>query len=139
VSCGKARQLATGLGLHRYDWILLLDPVPAPQPQCWQALSSSVVDQSRLTLGRRLQSPGLAVETLASDSRGLSLQVGRGRWLLLPDRQAWWAWRRQRRDPVRGVWLGFSPNPRERKQLEAASAPGDWWPQAGSGSGWHQS
>ena len=82
---------------------------------------------------------GLAVETLASDSRGLSLQVGRGRWLLLPDRQAWWAWRRQRRDPVRGVWLGFSPNPRERKQLEAASAPGDWWPQAGSGSGWHQS
>jgi len=139
VSCGKARQLATGLGLHRYDWILLLDPVPAPQPQCWQALSSSVVDQSRLTLGRRLQSPGLAVETLASDSRGLSLQVGRSRWLLLPDRQAWWAWRRQRRDPVRGVWLGFSPNPRERKQLEAASAPGDWWPQAGSGSGWHQS
>ena len=139
ISCGKARQLATGLGIHRYDWILLLDPVPAPQPQCWHALSSSVVDQSDLTLGRRLQSPGLAVETLASDSRGLSLQVGQARWLLLPDRQAWWAWRRQRRDPVRGVWLGFRPNQRERKQLEAASAPGDWWPQDGSGSGWHQS
>ncbi|MFZ9279422.1 MAG: ComEC/Rec2 family competence protein [Vulcanococcus sp.] len=139
ISCRQARRLATGLGVARFDWVLLLDPVPAKEPACWSALSASVVPHGRLLPGRRLQSPGLTVQALAADSRGLRLQVGQARWVLLPDRQAWWSWTRQPKEPVRGVWLGFAPSRRERRQLEASAARGDWWPQAGSGSGWHQS
>jgi len=42
-SCGRARQLATGLGLQRYDWIWISDPVASPGPECWQALSDTVL------------------------------------------------------------------------------------------------
>ncbi len=43
VSCGRARQLATGLGLQRYDWVLVSDPVPSQEPKCWQGLSDTVL------------------------------------------------------------------------------------------------
>ena len=42
-SCGRARQLATGLGLQRYDWVLVSDPVPSQTPECWQGLSDTVI------------------------------------------------------------------------------------------------
>ncbi len=45
-SCSRARQLATGLGLQRYDWVLVTDPVPSPDPHCWQGLAATVIAAS---------------------------------------------------------------------------------------------
>ena len=42
-SCGRARQLATALGLQRYDWVLVSDPVAAMEPECWQSISDTVI------------------------------------------------------------------------------------------------
>ena len=42
-SCGRARQLATGLGLQRYDWVFLSDPVAPKEPGCWQEVSDTVI------------------------------------------------------------------------------------------------
>jgi competence protein ComEC len=42
-SCGRARQLATGLGLQRYDWILVSDPVASLEPECWQEMGHTVI------------------------------------------------------------------------------------------------
>jgi competence protein ComEC len=144
LSCGRARQLALGLGVQRYDWILLLDPVAPERPACWQALTPSLLspqdDSPPLGPGRRLASPGLAVTALAGDSRALLLQAGRWRWALLPDRQAWWSWSRSDRAaaPVDGLWLGFRPDAGERRRLPALPAARVWWPAAGSDSGWRQ-
>jgi len=57
---------------------------------------------------------------------------------VLPDRQAWWSWRRQGRGGG-SLWLGFVPTARERKELQQRRGLTAWWPPAGSTSGWHQS
>ena len=145
LSCSRASQLAQGLGIQRYDWALLLDPLPPEQPRCWAALTPTLLagqnGSPALAQGQRLLSPGLAVEALADDSQALLLAAGRLRWGLLPDRQAWWSWRDQgdaRRQRLDGLWLGFSPKPTERRALPPLAADRLWWPVAGSASGWRQ-
>ena len=145
LSCSRAAQLAQGLGIGRYDWVLLLDPVPAEQPSCWTDLTPTLLGPHEggqaLQPGQRLFSPGLSVQALASDSQALVLEVGRLRWGLLPDRQAWWSWRDQavtRMARVDGLWLGFRPRASERRQLPPLPSQRLWWPAAGSASGWRQ-
>lgn len=129
-TCRQVHSLRTGLGLPRLDWLLLLDPVAPEDPACWRQQSALVVAYGDASLplaaGERLQSPGLAVQALSQDSHALRLELGRQRWLLLPDRQALLAWRQLAETPPQGVWLGFRPRPQERRALQ----PG------GSGPGW---
>lgn len=145
LSCSRARQLGLALGLARYDWVLLLDPLPSDQPGCWHGLTATLLASQDgsppLQLGQRLTSPGLTVQALAADSQALLLQAGGLRWALLPDRQAWWSWTRQAGAAPRvdGLWLGFSPGPREQRRLPPLPAARLWWQVAGSGSGWRQS
>ena len=90
--CQQARRLAQGLGVGRFDWLLLLDPVAPTEPACWseQAGLSLLGGEATapLAAGQRLASAGLEAQALAMDSQALALVVGRQRWLLLPDRQA---------------------------------------------------
>ena len=90
--CQQARRLAQGLGVTRFDWLLLLDPVAPAEPVCWSeqaGLSLLGGDATApLAAGQRLASEGLEARALAMDSQALALVVGRQRWLLLPDRQA---------------------------------------------------
>ena len=55
------------------------------------------------------------------DSQALALQVGRQRWLLLPDRQALGSLELLAADGADSgrpaIWLGFVPRPSERRQL----------------------
>lgn len=149
-SCRQAGQLAAGLGVPGFDWLLLLDPVPSPVPQCWQQLAGLVLASGDgsppLLPGQRLASEGLQVMALRGESRGLVLQVAGHRWLLLPDPQALWSWREGR--PVEradGVWLGFRPRPRDRRWLQqqrigriwVSGAPDAGWSGTGR-SGWLQ-
>jgi competence protein ComEC len=131
LSCAMAAQLGRGLGAARFDWVLLLDPLPPDPPGCWQQQAGLVLASGNGSLpllpGQRLASPGLEARPLSIDSRGLELQLGRRRWLLLPDPQALWAWRDQpQAGRFDGVWLGFRPNSSERRWL-AASGLGPVW------------
>ncbi|MEB3235942.1 MAG: ComEC/Rec2 family competence protein, partial [Cyanobacteriota bacterium] len=135
LSCSMAGQLARGLGVARFDWVLLLDPLPPEPPDCWQRQAGLVLASGDGSLpllpGQRLASPGLEADPVAIESRGLQLRLGRQRWLLLPDPQALWAWRDQGADQPRsprldGLWLGFQPRPGDRRWL-TASAPGRVW------------
>jgi competence protein ComEC len=72
---------------------------------------------------------------VAIESRAIQLQLGRWRWLLLPDRQALWAWRQLAaagseqsvlRGRIDGVWLGFAPSARERHHLKELGAKRLW-------------
>ncbi|MFM7314043.1 MAG: ComEC/Rec2 family competence protein, partial [Cyanobium sp.] len=130
LSCSQGRQLAGAVGVQRYDWILLLDPVPAERPDCWRALTPTLLAQQDgsppLQPGQRLASPGLSVTPLTADSQALGLQAGRRHWTLLPDRQAWWSWRRSGRGRHRNgrtLWLGFTPTAAERNRLPAPDGP----------------
>jgi len=158
-SCSQASQLARGLGVQRYDWTLLLDPLAPEQPSCWQGLAGLVLASADGSLpfqpGQRLVSPGLSAAPLAIESRAMQLQLGRWRWLLLPDRQALWAWQQHTNDDpepsrlgelsgsIDGVWLGFAPSARERRQLQAIGAKRMWlsgatppgWPTSWAASG----
>jgi len=158
-SCSQASQLARGLGVQRYDWTLLLDPLAPEQPSCWQGLAGLVLASADGSLpfqpGQRLASPGLSAAPLAIESRAMQLQLGRWNWLLLPDRQALWAWQQQAEDnpepsrlgalsgSIDGVWLGFAPSARERRQLQAIGAKRMWlsgatppgWPTSWAASG----
>lgn len=129
-SCRQARSLASGLGLPRLDWLLLLDPVTAEDPSCWRQQSALVVaygdDSLPLAAGERLESPGLAVQALTQDSHALRLELGHQRWLLLPDRQALQAWRQLAEPPPQGVWLGFQPRPQERRALQPGGGAATW-------------
>ena len=157
-SCSQASQLARGLGVQRFDWALLLDPVAPEQPTCWQDQAGLVLATADGSLpfqpGQLLVSRGLSATPVAIESRAMQLQLGRWRWLLLPDRQALWAWQ-QRLDPAThgqksfgskrfdGVWLGFRPSARERAQLRALGAKRVWlsgatpagWPGSWTASG----
>jgi competence protein ComEC len=79
--------------------------------------------------GQRLASPGLSAAPVAIESRAIQLQLGRWRWLLLPDRQALWAWRQPsvQRGRLDGVWLGFAPSARERRYLKELGAKRLWF------------
>ena len=130
-SCHQARRLTLGLGLQRLEWLLLLDPVATEVPDCWRRLSPLVVAYGDgsvpLAAGERLESPGLAVQALSQDSNALQLQLGRQRWLLLPDRQALQAWITRAEKAPEGVWLGFRPRPAERRLLERQSSVRRHW------------
>ncbi len=131
-SCQQVRQLANGLGVDRFDWQLLLDPVAPADPACWQRQGGLVVaygeERPPLAAGQGLASPGLAVEALSMDSHALLLRLGRRAWLLLPDRQALQAWRDHPRPRPDGVWLGFRPGARERRRWQAsAELPARVW------------
>ncbi|SBO43185.1 ComEC/Rec2 family competence protein [Cyanobium sp. NIES-981] len=134
LSCSQARQLATGFGVARFDWVLLLDPLPAAEPACWQAQAGLVLASEDgsppLRQGQWLGSPGLVAEALSGDSRGVRLLVGSRRWLLLPDRQALWAWQQLAGEgsaPAgEGVWLGFPPRRAERRTLPAGNGQAVW-------------
>jgi competence protein ComEC len=146
-SCFQAQQLATGLGVRRFDWVLLLDPLAPDTPACWQRQAGLVLASADGSLplqpGQRLASPGLSAEPFAPASRGLQLLVGRRRWLLLPDAQDLWSWQAERL-PMQadGVWLGFRPRLRERRWLEA-QAPSQVWVSGETGAdfpaGWRAS
>ncbi|MFM8673932.1 MAG: ComEC/Rec2 family competence protein [Vulcanococcus sp.] len=132
LSCRTAGQLASGLGIPRYDWLLLLDPVASTVPPCWQALAglslSTGESGTPLLPGQILHSPGLEATALAADSRGLQLRIGERRWLLLPDRQDLWSWEAGGRSPSSSpLWLGFQPTARERRQLRQAGVTVLWW------------
>jgi competence protein ComEC len=130
-SCRQAGQLAQGLGVTRFDWALLLDPVAAADPACWEGQAGRVVAYGGgappLAAGQQLASRGLAVEALTMDSHALRLQLGRRRWLLLPDRQSLATLRSGGEGAARGaVWLGFRPRPAERRTLLARRSPRVW-------------
>ncbi|MFY8149609.1 MAG: ComEC/Rec2 family competence protein [Prochlorococcaceae cyanobacterium] len=131
-SCRNAAALAAGLGIGRYDWLLLLDPVASETPHCWKELAGLTLSTGEtgvaLLPGQTLHSPGLEVRALNADSRALQLRVGRQQWLLLPDRQALWAWNEAAamRSPG-GLWLGFRPGRKERSQLRQAGVATLWW------------
>jgi competence protein ComEC len=137
-ACADAARLAAGLGLQRFDWISLLDPVAASQPECWQRQANLLLAASdgRIPLrpGQRLESPGLALQPISADSRAFRLDFGRQHWLLLPDRQSLAAWEQGGPESVEpsGIWLGYRPRPRERLALEAARPLRLWvsgeWP-----------
>jgi competence protein ComEC len=146
--CLQAGQLARGLGVGRYDWLLLIDPVAPEDPFCWQRQAPLVVAYGEaadgggpemapghpphhpihgpLLSGQRLASPGLMVQALSMDSHALLLGVGRQQWVLLPDRQALWAWRSTRTPSRSSLWLGFRPAGSERQAL-LARRPSTVW------------
>lgn len=133
LSCNRARQLALGLGLQRYDWVLVSDPVAPADPACWHALSPLVLSsgEQRLPLapGQRLESPGLSLEHLAAGGLALRLQVGEHLWVLLPDRQSLWAWQQAvvgAQPRLAGLWLGFRPRRAERIWLASLAPPRLW-------------
>ncbi|MCP9774070.1 ComEC/Rec2 family competence protein [Cyanobium sp. WAJ14-Wanaka] len=139
-SCLQAQSLAKGLGVQRWDWSLLLDPLPAANTGCWRQESNLVVASGEgsppLLPGEQLRSPGLVAEPLASFSRAVRLKVGGSQWLLLPDRQALWSWRDQvgiagqpatsASPAIDGVWLGFRPQLKEQRWLELQGVKRVW-------------
>ncbi|MFM9089380.1 MAG: ComEC/Rec2 family competence protein [Cyanobium sp.] len=129
-SCRRGQQLATALGLSRYDWLVLLDAEPATDPACWQALAGVVVAEADglppLGAGQRLASPGLAAKGLTPASQALELQISHDRWLLLPNRQALWGWREGHPSGAKRVWLGFVPGPAERRLLQEQGVRTVW-------------
>ena len=120
-SCHQIARLAVGLGIPRFDWALLLDPVAPADPACWRRQAGLVVaygeESKPLAAGQSLASPGLAVTALTMDSHALTLRFGPHRWALLPDRQALLAWRDRPPGSLEGLWLGFAPRSGERRVL----------------------
>jgi competence protein ComEC len=145
-SCRQSARLAAGLGIPRYDWLLLLDPVAPADPACWRRQGGLVLAYGEaaapLAAGQSLASPGLTLTALSMDSHAFSLRFGARHWQLLPDRQALWAWRERvaagGASPADGLWLGFrgggcgSAAPRQNPQLcrraggPAAPADSSW-------------
>ena len=151
LSCSRARQLATGLGVQRFDWVFIGDPVASLGSECWQELGDTVISalgesnpelaaapSPSLQVGQHLQSPGLSLRPLAADSQAALLQAGRLHWLLLPDRQSWRSWRERTQgpgQPISGLWLGFGLRPQERALLPKLR-PDQLWITASSTPGW---
>ncbi len=71
-SCRRAQRLRQALGLPRLDWVVLLDPVPAVAPGCWQQLSPQVQVLPR----GELSSPGLVFRSAPNRPGSVVLQVG---------------------------------------------------------------
>jgi competence protein ComEC len=133
LSCRQARRLATAIGVETLDWLLLLDPVAAEEPGCWQKLAGLVVayGDGSVPLGAQegIRSRGLRVQALTQDSHALQLQLGGQQWLLLPDRQALRAWEELKQPCPEGVWLGFRPSRSERQAVETGrdAMRWRWW------------
>ncbi len=137
MSCASAARLAVGLGVQRFDWIQLLDPVATADRDCWRGLSALVLDagdgSTSLQPGQRLESRGLRLAPLTASSGAHVLTVGRHPWLLLPDRQSVWAWQQQLAEGhpalprhLAGLWLGFAPQHAERQALEVVGTARRW-------------
>ena len=129
--CRQAAELALGLGVQRYDWVVVLDPVAAETPQCWQGLTptwmAAVDGLPVLQVGQRLESEGLALRMIEPTALVHELLIQGRSWLLLPDRQSFWAWKDRRpAQSAAGVWLGFVPRPREQQQLASAAVSEVW-------------
>lgn len=128
-SCQQALRLGQGLGVARYDWLLLLDPVAPSRPACWRDLAGLALLSGEADLlplpGQRVRSEGLVLEALSADSQAQTITIGRQRWLLLPDRQALASLPPGAARPG-GVWLGFEPRAFERHRIEALGAPLVW-------------
>jgi len=131
-SCRQAMRLGQGLGVARYDWLLLLDPVAPAEPVCWRDLAGlariSGEAEAPLMPGQRLRSEGLELEALSLDSQAMELRIGHRHWLLLPDRQALASLPLPRPGhPKRpALWLGFPPRPAERTRLQALQPSTVW-------------
>jgi competence protein ComEC len=127
-SCRQSERLAVGLGIPRFDWALLLDPVAPADAACWRRQAGFVLAYGEasppLAARQSLASPGLAVTALTMDTHALTLRFGAHRWGLLPDRQALLAWRSQPAEAVEGLWLGFAPRAGERRALERTTPGG---------------
>jgi competence protein ComEC len=142
LSCHQSGQLATALGIPRYDWALLLDPVAPDAPECWRQRAGLVLASADGSLpfqpGQRLASPGLSAEPLAPAGRGVWLGVGRRRWLLLPDSQDLWSWQDDDH-PLQadGIWLGFRPRLRDQHWIRG-QRPGQVWVSGAADSRWPQ-
>jgi competence protein ComEC len=118
-SCRRAARLRDGLGIGRFDWVVLLAAeADEADVRCWQALAGLV---QRLPVGR-ITSPGLSYTSLDDTGRSAWLQLGSQRWLLLPDpvdaallpttpSGAW-----------RGLWLGQPAGPREQVAVRTLAA-----------------
>jgi competence protein ComEC len=129
-SCRAGQRLANGHGLQRLDWLVLLDAVSPADPVCWERLAGVVVGEGEgpppLASGRQLASDGLRVRGLTDDSQALELTIGGARWLLLPNRQAFWGWRERGSAGTERVWLGFPPSGAERRLLAERGARRVW-------------
>ena len=79
-SCHQARRLQQALGLPRLDWVVLLDPVPAADQNCWQQLSQHVQVLPR----GELSSPGLLFRSAPHGSGEAHLQLGHRCYCLRP-------------------------------------------------------
>jgi competence protein ComEC len=118
-SCRRAARLRDGLGIVRFDWVVLFAAdTDGAGAGCWQALAPLV---QRLPVGR-ISSPGLSYSTLDDTGRSAWLQLGSQRWLLLPDpvdaallpalpSGAW-----------RGLWLGRPAGRHEQGAVQALAA-----------------
>lgn len=132
--CRQAGELALGLGLQRYDWVVVLDPVASEAPQCWQELTPTwmaMVDGLPvLQPGQRLESEGLTLQVQAASPPLHELLIGGRPWVLLPDRQSYWAWISAgavgHSHPRAGLWLGFVPRLREQRQLARSGVDEVW-------------
>ena len=75
-SCSQASQLARGLGVQRFDWALLLDPLAPEQPDCWRAQAGLVLASADGSLplqpGQRLASEGLSAAPVAIETFDVS-------------------------------------------------------------------
>ncbi|MFN9661182.1 MAG: ComEC/Rec2 family competence protein [Cyanobacteriota bacterium] len=130
ISCRHGQRLATGYGLGHYDWLVLLDAVSAPEPDCWVRQAGMVVADTDgllpLAAGRQVASAGLGARGVTDDSQALELTIGHARWLLLPNRQALWSWRLREAPAPASVWLGFTPGPGDRRLLMERGARRVW-------------
>ncbi|QEY33226.1 ComEC family competence protein [Synechococcus sp. RSCCF101] len=125
-SCRLAGQLVHALGHQALDWVVLHDPVPAPDMGCWEALSAQVLSPAhgrRLGPGQRLHSDGLEYTPLSAASTAALLRLGGRPWLLLPDRPALLsiASAQAPSPPVGaldGLWLGAAPSVSELAWLD---------------------
>lgn len=80
LSCHVARQLGTGLGHARFDWVAVMDPVALDQTGCWSLLAETVVAEHQgkipLHLGQTLKSAGLGLRLADARGRHFQVQVG---------------------------------------------------------------
>ena len=65
--CRQTRRLATGLGIGRFDWLLLLDPVASDAPDCWRDLAGRVLAGSREMRALGVESAYSVVELVGEE------------------------------------------------------------------------